>query len=119
MQNSHVGAIGRLPQGDQAIVDARKIEGYCLNPLHPRGRHKARVFQAALDLQPSDAAWLRDALLAAARSAEASQLAADTWGSQWCLDMTIARHGKSAVIRTIWIIRTGEVVPRFVTCWVL
>ena len=31
----------RLPHGDQAILDMRKIEDYCLNPLHPRGRHKA------------------------------------------------------------------------------
>ena len=119
MRNPRAGVMGRLPRGDQAIVDIHKIKNYCLDPLHPRGRHKARVFQAALDLQPGDAAWLRDALLAAARSAEASQLTTDAWGSQWRLDMTIERHGKSAVIRTIWIIRTGETVPRFDTCWVL
>ncbi len=35
----------RLPHGDQAILDMRKIEDYCLNPSHPRGRHKARVFR--------------------------------------------------------------------------
>jgi hypothetical protein len=45
----------RLPHGDQAILDMRKIEDYCLNPSHPRGRHKARVFREALDLQRSDA----------------------------------------------------------------
>jgi hypothetical protein len=45
----------RLPNGDRAIVDVRKIEHYCLSPLHPRGRHKARVFREALDLQQSDA----------------------------------------------------------------
>jgi hypothetical protein len=61
----------RLPHGDQAILDIRKIEDYCLNPSHPRGRHKAWVFREALDLQRSDASWLRDALLEAARSAEA------------------------------------------------
>src|SRR5450631_1872101 len=61
----------RLPNGGQAILDMRKIEDYCLNPSHPRGRHKARVFREALDLQRSDASWLRDALLEAARSVEA------------------------------------------------
>jgi len=40
-----------LPHGKEAILDIRKIEPYCLNPLHPRGRHKARVFRDALDLQ--------------------------------------------------------------------
>jgi hypothetical protein len=34
----------QLPYGDRAILDIRKIEGYCLDPAHPRGRHKARVF---------------------------------------------------------------------------
>lgn len=108
-----------LPHGDGAILDIRKIEGYCLSPSHPRGRHKARVFGEALDLQRGDAAWLRDVLLEAARSGEASQIAVDPWGTHWRLDATIKRQEKSAMVRTIWIVRTGENVPRFVTCWVL
>ena len=109
----------RLPRGDQAILDIRKIEDYCLNPSHPRGRHKARVFRQSLGVQQDNAAWLRDTLLEAARSADAQPIAADTWGVQWRLDAVVTRQGKSAVIRTIWIVRTGESVPRFVTCWVL
>jgi hypothetical protein len=100
-------------------LDIRKIEDYCLNPSHPRGRHKARVFSDALDLQHSDASWLRDALLEAARFGEAFQIGEDAWGNYWRLDAIIRRQGKSAVIRTIWIVRTGESMPRFVSCWVL
>ena len=55
-----------LPKRNEAVLDIRKIEDYCLNPSHPRGRHKARVFREALDLQRSDAAWLRGILLEAA-----------------------------------------------------
>jgi hypothetical protein len=109
----------RLPHGDEAILDIRKIEEYCMSPSHPRGRHKARVFRDALDLQRSDAAWLRDVLLDAALSSEAAPIAVDPWGAHWRLDATIRRQGKHAVVRTIWIVRTGESVPRFVTCWVL
>jgi len=108
-----------LPHGDEAILDIRKIQDYCLNPSHPRGRHKARVFREALDLQRSDAAWLRDIQLEVARSGEASPVAKDPWGTHWRLDADIGRQGKRAVVRTIWIMRTGENVPRFVTCWVL
>jgi len=108
-----------LPHGDKAILDIRKIEDYCLNPSHPRGRHKARVFREALDLQRDDAAWLRDALLEAARAGEAFPIAIDPWGTHWRLDATIRRQGKSAVVRMIWIVRSGESVPRFVTCWAL
>src|SRR6266852_5826005 len=109
----------RLPHSDMAIIDIRKIEDYCLSPSHPRGRHKARVFREALGLQRSDAAWLRDVMLAAVRSSTASQVAADAWGTHWRLDAAISRQGKSVVVRTIWIVRTGEIAPTFVTCWVL
>src|ERR1700688_4566233 len=98
----------RLPHGDEGVLDIHKIEDYCLSPSHPRGRHKARVFREALDLQRSDAAWLRDVLLEAARSSEASEVATDAWGTHWRLDATVRRHGKSAVVRTIWMVRTGE-----------
>jgi hypothetical protein len=108
-----------LPHGDEAILDIRKIEDYCLNASHPRGRHKARVFREALNLQRGDASWLRDVLLGAARRGEALQIGERTWGSQWRIDVTIRRQSKSAVVRTVWIVRTGENVPRFVTCWVL
>lgn len=108
-----------LPNPNEAVLDIRKIEDYCLSPSHPRGRHKARVFREALDLQRSDAGWLRDVLLEAARSGEASQIAADSWGTQWRLDAAVTRQGKSVVVRTIWIVRTGQTAPRFVTCWVL
>jgi hypothetical protein len=109
----------RLPHGDRAIIDIRKIREYCLNPSHPRGRHKARVFRDALGVERSDAAWLRGVLLEGARSGEASLLGIDAWGSQWRLDVSIERQGKHGVVRTIWIVRAGEEVPRFVTCWVL
>ena len=108
-----------LPKRNEAVLDIRKIEDYSLSHSHPRGRHKARMFREALDLQRSDAPWLRDVLLEAARFGPASQLATDAWGSRWRLDASITRHDKTAVVRTIWILRTGESVPRFVTCWVL
>jgi hypothetical protein len=108
-----------LPCGNEAILDIRKIEDYCLNSSHPRGRHKARVFREALGLLRSDTAWLRDVLLEAARFGEASPIAVNPWGTHWRLDATVRRQGRGAVVRTIWIVRTGESVPRFVTCWVL
>src|SRR5450432_4063686 len=108
-----------LPYGDRAILNIRKLEDYCLSPSHPRGRHKARVFREALDLERSDAGWLRDVLLEAASFGEATRVAADAWGTQWRLDAAVRRQDKSVVVRTIWIVRTGETAPTFVTCWVL
>lgn len=40
----------KLPNAEYAIVDKDKIENYCLNLEHPRGKHKARVFIRTLGL---------------------------------------------------------------------
>ena len=34
----------KLPHGDLAMIDVRKLEDYLLSEVHPRGRHKARCF---------------------------------------------------------------------------
>ena|ERR1700747_3353478 len=104
---------------DEAILDIRKLEDYCLDPAHPRGRHKARVFREALGIGRSDAGWLRTVLLQAVRERDAAELTADRFGRRWRVDVPIARHEKVVVVRTVWIVRTGERVPRFVTCWIL
>jgi hypothetical protein len=64
-----------LPNGDRAILDLRKLADYCLNPAHPRGRHKARVFRDSLDMDRADASDLRARLLYAAAN-EAATLGA-------------------------------------------
>jgi hypothetical protein len=62
---------------------------------------------------------LREVLLEAVHGTEAVELATDAWGTHWRIDVTVRRHGKSALVRTVWIVRTGEFALRFVTCWVL
>ena len=111
--------MARLPNSDRAVLDLRKIEDYCLSPVHPRGRHAARVFRQALGIDRTNAKWLREALLATLPRGEAIQIAIDGLGSRWRVDMPIERHGHRVMVRTIWIVRAGEDMPRFVTCWVL
>ena len=55
----------------RAIVDIRKLTGYCLNSEHPRGRHKARVFAAVLGITVDHAEELRHLLLANAAAGDA------------------------------------------------
>jgi hypothetical protein len=103
---------------NRPFVDIRKLEDYCLDPAHPRGRHKARVFRDALGIGRSDAAWLREVLLAAPARCEAIALAEDAFGSRWRIDVPVARQGRSAVLRSLWMLRAGESDLRFITCWV-
>lgn len=111
--------MSRLPHLESAILDKRKLEDYCLNAEHPRGRHKARVFREALGIEKTEANWLRNALLAALPESEAIALDVDAFGARWRADLQVTRQNRQAVVRTIWIVRTGELRPRFVTCWVL
>ncbi|MBU6299740.1 MAG: hypothetical protein KGJ79_13460 [Alphaproteobacteria bacterium] len=111
-------AMAALPNRERVVFDIRKLEDYCLDPNHPRGRHKARVFRDALGIGKGEAVWLRDALLAAT-DGDAEEMGRDGYGTSWRLDVPLARHGKQAVVRSIWMVRTSEDALRFVTCWVL
>ena len=58
-----------MPGGETAIVDREKLTGYCLNPEHPRGKRKARVF-ATLGFTAENADDLLVVLLTAAVTVE-------------------------------------------------
>jgi hypothetical protein len=63
----HVGAC-RLVGADRAIVEERKLVAYALDLTNPVGRHKARVFGAALGYTGSKCgdllAQIRDGIMA-------------------------------------------------------
>lgn len=109
----------KLPGAEHAIVDIAKLRDYCLNLSHPRGRHKARVFAAALELGHSDAEFLREALLRGAREATATAGEADEYGERYIVDFELVRNDLRAIVRSAWIIRAGESVPRLTSCYVV
>ena len=100
-------------------METRKLRDYCLSPEHPRGGHKARVFASALGLTVDDSQELRRALLAAALSEEALVAEEDEYGQRYMLDFEMSTEMGSAVVRSGWMVRSGEDFPRFTSCWVL
>ncbi len=108
----------KLPNGEHAIVDIRKLLDYCLNSEHPRGRNKARVF-AAVGIREADAEELKTALLAAAAEAEAELGVANVFGQRYIVDFELVRQGRSVTIRSTWIVRIGDNLPRLTSCYVL
>ncbi len=108
-----------LPGGDRAVVDPRKLVLYCLNPEHPRGKHKARVFRSRLGLTPADANVLRQALLSAAQSQPAVQGEKDEHGQRYTVDFRMVTEVGQATVRSTWIVRSGEDFPRLTSCYVL
>lgn len=109
----------KLPNPDRAVVDIAKLRAYCLNPGHPRGRHKARVFAAALGMSAADADELRTLLLSAAKTREAAAAAKDRYGTRYTIDFPIIRAERQAMVRSLWIVRSGEDFARFTSCYVL
>ena len=111
----------KLPAGERALVDIAKLRDYCLNPAHPRGRHKARVFASTLGLTPADAKFLCEELLRAAREGSATRLweTATNTESDMPSISKLARGDRQATVRSTWIIGRSDPVPRLTSCFVL
>ena len=109
----------QLPEADRAEIDLRKLRDYCLNPAHPRGRHKAPVFRAALGIGQHDAPWLRQAILDQLGTAIAISAGSDAWGARWAADVTLRRSGRSAITRTLWRVQAPGAAPRLISCYIL
>jgi hypothetical protein len=109
----------QLPNGERAVVDVVKLRDYVLSPYHPRGRHKARVFASALRIFQSDAEFLRNSLLQAASTGDAVEGNNDSWGRRYIVDFECVRAERTAMVRSIWIVPTGEDFPRLTTCFVI
>ncbi len=52
-----------LPNFEKAIIPNEKIFGYCLNPIHERGQHKAKVFRQVFGITQADGQVLKKAIL--------------------------------------------------------
>ena len=108
----------KLPNADKAIIDSKKIKEYCLNPEHPRGKHKAKIFQSSLDFTSEDTAELIYEITKNLPELECRQGQVDEYGQRYMVDIEIERNGFRAIIRTGWIIKRNETQPRLTTCFV-
>lgn len=93
-----------VPDFARADIDERKFRDYVLDPDHPKGQHKARVFLAALGFQREDSGLLavriREALLT---NPTIQGVELTPYGVSWHLDLSIiGRNGATDVVRTAW-----------------
>jgi hypothetical protein len=108
----------KLPHADHAIIDIAKLRDYSLNPLHPEGKHKARVFASLLGFTTADAETLRNMILSAILIEEAIEGVTDEHGQRFVVDFATEGLQGIVTIRTAWIIDRGEAVPRLISCYV-
>ena len=88
----------RIPNSHKAIVEIEKLRDYSLNPRHPVGRHKSRVFRAALGIGIQDAEWLRARAFEIALADDASH-ELSVFGDKYVIDSHLERGDRSAVVR--------------------
>jgi hypothetical protein len=100
-------------------VDIRKLRDYCLNPHHPVGKHKARVFLSQLDLRREDAEWLKEMITVKMKEAEIEWAHEDEYGKRFSADLKLDKNGNSALVRTVWIIKSDSEIPELVTCYIM
>lgn len=110
--------MAKLPNVERAVVDIVKLRDYALNPDHDEGKHKARVFRAALGFTGADAERLRLMVLEAARTEEAAIGKLLPHGQTYLVDFTAPGLREAVIIRTAWIVEHKTDYPRLVTCYV-
>ena len=76
----------KLPRAEEAIIDISKLRDYCLDPRHPRGKHKARVFNSALGLTREDAEELKDQIESSILIADCVAGEEDPHGRRYVVD---------------------------------
>jgi hypothetical protein len=109
----------RLPHAELAQVPPAKLRDYVLNPTHPQGGPKSRVFAAVLGITRADWQYLRQQLLTGVRSAPAQPRGSTPWGDLYeaAFDVT-GPDGRVHRVRTGWIVRPDDPRPHLTTAYV-
>ncbi|MGB5711358.1 MAG: DUF6883 domain-containing protein [Waterburya sp.] len=109
----------KLPNPEKAIIDNQKLAGYCLNPNHADGKHKARVFKTALNLDINNVDELKAALIKSVKNNDAIPATRNQYGQKYVIDFPLTRGERTAIIHSVWIVKNQENFPRLVTCYIL
>lgn len=107
----------KLPNGDKAEISRQKLVGYCLNPNHPSGKHKARVFASALGITTDNVEILDELIQKAAIEGEVIQENTTEFGQQFKVNWVIPET-QNIKLRTIWEISNLNSNPRLVSAFI-
>ena len=107
-----------LPGAEQARIPTEKLTGYALDLDHPRGRHKARVFAAALGITANDWPYLHDQILAGLPNALVRSTRITPFGVAYEVVVMIdGLNGATAAVVTTWMVEDDS-PPRLTSTWV-
>lgn len=112
--------VNRVPNADQATIDtAGKLVQYALNPDHPEGAPKARVFASALGFTREHADELASELLDVVRTTTATRRPPHAYGHEFEVVAPITGpNGRTFPVVAAWFIEFGSSAPRLTTTYV-
>jgi len=109
--------MGKLPNHNRAVIPIEKLL-YSLDPMHPTGRHKARVFRSALGFGLESIGVLEGMLRDGIATHEAEKLPSradgiERWMVEW---IVIGRLGPLRMV-SAWGQGRKDRVPRLLSCY--
>ena len=107
----------KLPNADQAIISQEKLRDYLTSTTHPIGRFKASFFRR---LGYTEQNWqsLDEDLRTQHLSHDAEESMPSHYGRKFTITAILrGPAGEEASVTSVWVIRSDEDVPRFVTAY--
>ncbi|GFM37990.1 phage head morphogenesis protein [Desulfovibrio psychrotolerans] len=111
-----------LVGADAAMFDLRKASAYVLSPDSHIGKHKARMFQAALGFGPEHAEELQRQVMGLLPMLPASRKpdGVDSYGERFEVEVPVTgANGKTVAVKTSWIYdqvaNARRLTPRLIT----
>ena len=107
----------KLPNANIVKVAQKKIADYLLNREHPDNGGKADFF-VALGFRRDDWQPLARSFSRLAITYSVTRRMESVHGNKYIVDGTLETPtGKSPRVRSIWIVESGETIPRLVTAY--
>ena len=106
----------KLPNARSAVIPVEKVRDYLLAAEHPVGGSKARWF-LALGYRREEVDELIDDLRTLLTN-DVEPLGDEGFGEKFSITPALTSPNATRyTVRTIWIVRAGEAIPRFVTTY--
>ncbi len=107
----------KLPNQDRAYIQPSKLIDYLLSEAHPDGKSKAKLLRA-VGFDETNIDILEQGLLLIALSQDVSQVVQSPHGVKYIIEGNLPTPlGGFVTLLTVWIIDTGQEIPRFVTAY--
>lgn len=112
-----------LPGAEDAYGVHEKLLTYSLDPDHPDGGHKARLFRRQLEITAADLEYLAGAILGGVKTQPITEIRDRGEFGMHCRVVVpvhgLREHAERVVnVRTVWEVRSDGDVPRLVTAYI-